>query len=407
MTRILLLQNAAFDLHSLRTESRRAGVCFVYESAPTAKAFAHLLERRPGAVVSMLDGLPGIEIREIAERARQAGVPLFLVGGDKEAERLLLARLSGLFAVSCRRSRLPWLPMLLERMIRDFNGAPAQRENPVAEAQLIPAADQMREVQKLAVIGRLTGSIVHEINNPLESITNLIYLLSLDCALPEHLRHYVAVAEQELQRVTHITRQTLSFHRETQNPVRVDLSSLLEEVLVLYARRLRDKKIDLVRRYDSEAQVLIFPGEIRQVYANLLANAIDATAAGGRIVLRIHRVRRFLPRGAVDGVRVVVADSGTGIPAEALHRLGQPFFTTKGQQGTGLGLWVSQGIIRRYEGDIQVRSSVSPTRHGTTFSIFLPLNLGPQMVESAPLDARNMPAADNQPAGLRLRANGN
>jgi signal transduction histidine kinase len=224
---------------------------------------------------------------------------------------------------------------------------------------------------------------VHEINNPLESITNLVYLLSCDAQLPAHLRPYVDIAEQELKRVTQITKQTLSFYRETQTPVRVELSTLLEEVLVLYARRLGEKRIEVARRYESDEPVLLFPGEMRQVYANLLANAIEATAAGGRIVLRLHRARRRLPEGAVDGLRLLVADSGSGIAPEVRQKLGQPFFTTKGQRGTGLGLWVSQAIVRRYNGEIQLRSSTAPERHGTTFSIFLPFNLGPQMVDLA------------------------
>jgi signal transduction histidine kinase len=390
MTRILLLEHKALVLHRLRGETRRSGIAFLYETAPTPGEFARLLARNPGCVVCTLDGLAptpgevGLSITEVADRARQAGVPLFLVGGDTREERDLLTRLSGLYYGSCRRSRLPWLPMMLERVVRESRGSEERQQHLVtATAQLQHAAEQMREVQKLAIIGRLTGSVVHEINNPLESITNLVYLLGVDADLPPRLHAYVALAEQELKRVTGITKQTLSFYRETQSPVRVDLSELLEEVLVMFARRLHEKRIEVVRRYDSEEPVLLFPGEMRQVYANLLANAIEATEAGGRIVLRIHRARRRMPDGSIDGLRLLVSDSGSGIAPEALQKLGQPFFTTKGQRGTGLGLWVSQAIVRRYKGEIQLRSSIAPGRHGTTFSIFLPLNLGPQMVDLA------------------------
>lgn len=392
MTRILLLENKALLLHRLRGESRRSGISFIYDSAATSADLDHLLARQPNVVVSTLDGLagdedadlPGLPVEEIARVAREAGVALFLVGGDSVEERERLAQLSGLYLCSCRRNRLPWLPMMLDRAVRDSQGSEERQQHLIAAtAQLQHAAEQMREVQKLAIIGRLTGSIVHEINNPLESITNLIYLLSCDAQLPAHLRPYVDLAEQELKRVTQITKQTLSFYRETQTPVRVEMSALLEEVLVLYARRLGEKRIEVARRYESEEPLLLFPGEMRQVYANLLANAIEATAAGGRIVVRIHRARRRMLEGAVDGLRLLVADSGSGIAPDVRQQLGQPFFTTKGQRGTGLGLWVSQAIVRRYNGQIQLRSSTAPGRHGTTFSIFLPFNLGPQMVDLA------------------------
>jgi signal transduction histidine kinase len=393
MTRILLLENKDLPLHRLRSESRRSGISFLYDSAATRADFEHLLAWQPSIVVSTLDGLggdglaggeDGLPVGEIARLAREADIPLLLVGGDTQAERERLAQLSGLYLCACRRNRLHWLPMMLDRAVRESRGSEERQQHLItATAQLQHAAEQMREVQKLAIIGRLTGSVVHEINNPLESITNLVYLLSCDAQLPAHLRPYVDIAEQELKRVTQITKQTLSFYRETQTPVRVELSTLLEEVLVLYARRLGEKRIEVARRYESDEPVLLFPGEMRQVYANLLANAIEATAAGGRIVLRLHRARRRLPEGAVDGLRLLVADSGSGIAPEVRQKLGQPFFTTKGQRGTGLGLWVSQAIVRRYNGEIQLRSSTAPERHGTTFSIFLPFNLGPQMVDLA------------------------
>ncbi len=384
MTRILLLHNQELDVHALRMASRRSGVPFLYECAATPDVFLRMLAHRPHAMVCMIEGIEDMSLEEIAERAGQACVPLLIVGGDTEQEREIMAGLSGRFAASCRRARLPWLPMLLERTVREAHSAAEREENlAAATEQLQQAAAQMRDVQKLAIIGRLTGSIVHEINNPLESITNLNYLLSMDPELPEHLRRYVQLADHELKRVTQITKQTLSFYREAEAPVRIDLSLLLEEVVALYGRRIREKQIEVTRRYDSDASVLVFPGEMRQVYANLVANAIEATERGGRIVLRIHRARRIANQCAVEGVRVLVSDSGAGMPQEVRRRLGQPFFTTKGQRGTGLGLWVSQAIVKRYNGEIQLRSSTAPRRRGTTFSIFLPLNLGPHAVESA------------------------
>jgi len=414
MTRILLLEDEILNVHSLREESRRSGVCFLYESAATAADFERLLALRPSIVVATLNGLKGgsggLTPQQVAVCARQAAVPLFLVGGDTGQEREMLASLTGQFAATCRRARLPWLPMLLERTLRESRDVAERAASlTLAAAQLQQAAEQMREVQKLAIVGRITSSIVHEINNPLEAITNLVFLLSIDEQLPPHLRPYVDRTERELKRVSEIARQTLSFCRETETPVRVHLSDLLEEVLLLYARRVGEKKITVERRYESEEPVLLFPGEMRQVYANLLANAVEATSPGGRIVLRIHRARLRGPGGALEGVCVVVADSGSGIPAGIRQKLGQPFFTTKGQRGTGLGLWVSQSIVKRYGGKIKLRSSTAARRHGTTFNIFMPLNLGPQMVELNASGRQPQIAPDESLPldGLRLLANGN
>ena len=410
MTRILLIQSDALPLHRLRIESRRSGISCIYDYAATAADFFKLLAWKPGIVVTTLDALPDLSFEEIEEQTRKTKTPLFVVGGDLRAEQARLSDLGARVAGSCRRTRLAWIPLLLERVVREAREMRSSEERQgslaLATAKLEHAAEQMREVQKLAIVGRMTGVIVHEINNPLESIINLIYLLGTDKHLPAHLRHYVELADQELKRVTQISRQSLTFCRETEAPLRVAISSLMEEAVALYSRRLEEKQIEIVRRYECEEVILLFPGEIRQVYANLLANAIEATPLRGRIVLRIHRSRRTTGRGIVEGVRLLIADSGCGIPAAARRKLGQPFFTTKGQRGTGLGLWVSQAIVRRYGGEIQHRSSTGPARQGTTFSVFLPLNLGPRAVQ--PLDPiARLPNNADAPLvmdGLRLRA---
>ena len=417
MTRILLLENKTVPLHRLRVESRRAGLPFLYDHALTVSDACSILESAPCPLVCELDCLTAAAAEEIVDSTQAASAPLFLIGGDSHEERQLLARLCGRFAASCRRSRLPWLPMLLERAVRDWHTERVHRARPASLAgQMQVSAEQMRAVQRLAIMGRLTGSVVHEINNPLESITNLIYLLRVDKLLPAHLRDYVDLAEQELGRVTQISRQTLTFHRETQTPERVALSSLLNEVLLLFRKRLIDKRITVVKRFESEEPVLIFPGEIRQVYANLIANAIEATAPGGRIAIRLRRTRRFIShpgahnsgfQSSAEGMSVLVADSGSGIPPAVRQKLGQPFFTTKGQHGTGLGLWVSHAIVRRYHGEMHLRSSTAEGRHGTTFCIFMPLNLGPQAVPAAPSEARVSSEAALPLEGIRLRASRN
>lgn len=238
-------------------------------------------------------------------------------------------------------------------------------------------AEVLRDNQKLITLGRLAASIAHEINNPLESITNLLYLMEQD--KPEKARDYLKLAQRELSRVAQISKQTLTFSRETSGPVRVQLAELIEEVLGLHARKIGDKNLRVVRQYDTYEQVTVFPGEMRQVFSNLISNAIEATPARGRIVVRIRATRRW-SAGDGRGLRLSIGDNGLGIPESVRQRLGEPFFTTKGQSGTGLGLWVTRSILTRYGGNMQLRSSVSPTHHGTVFSLFLPLNMRPVTV---------------------------
>lgn len=235
----------------------------------------------------------------------------------------------------------------------------------------------LRENQKLITLGRLAASIAHEINNPLESITNLLYLIEQEATGKN--AEYLKLAQRELSRVVQISKQTLTFSRETAMPVRVQLPELIEEVLGLHARRIREKDLRLVRQYESYENITVFPGEMRQVISNLVSNAIEASSSRGRIVIRIRPARRWSRHGA-RGLRLSIGDNGSGIPKEVRDRLGEPFFTTKGQSGTGLGLWVTQSILGRYGGDLRLRSSTSPKRHGTVFSLFLPLNVRPLAV---------------------------
>ena len=255
-----------------------------------------------------------------------------------------------------------------------------RRRSSVVRSQpaLDQVADVLRESQKLITLGRLTASIAHEINNPLEAVTNLLYLVEQDKSESTH--EYLRMAQLELARVAQITRQTLTFSRETKAPMRIELSELIEEVLGLYMRRISDKMIRIARRYETREQVLVLPGEMRQVLSNLISNAIEASAAHGHIVLRIRESSFWSAKGSERGIRFSVGDNGSGIPEDVRRQLGQPFFTTKGQSGTGLGLWVTQSILNRYGSNLQVRSSVDPERQGTVFSFVLPLRLAPVQV---------------------------
>lgn len=179
------------------------------------------------------------------------------------------------------------------------------------------------------------------------------------------------MANQELGRVTHLTRQSLSFYRDASSPTAVNIEEVLDEVLSLYERRIHENGISIIKQYLSGETVNSYPGEIRQVFSTLLVNAIEATDRTGNITIRVRNSSRWnSPR--VPGIRIVVADAGVGIPANRRAHLFEPFFTTKGQRGTGLGLWVAQGIVNRLGGSVRMRSSVVPGKRGTCFSIFLP-----------------------------------
>lgn len=237
--------------------------------------------------------------------------------------------------------------------------------------ELKRAERTLRMTEKLAATGRLAASIAHEINNPMASVTNLMYLLQHHPTLDEGARQYVNLAQEELDRITHIVRQMLGFYREADAPVPVSIKEIVDNVLVLYARKLRNTRIEVERRYSYEGTVQAFPGEVRQVFSNLLINAVEAVGQGGRIVVRVQAGRDW-SRPERRGVRVTVADNGPGISEEHRSHVFEPFFTTKGERGTGLGLWVSEGIVRKHGGTIRVRSTDRPGRHGTCFSIFLP-----------------------------------
>ena len=231
------------------------------------------------------------------------------------------------------------------------------------------AAEALRKAEKLAVAGRLAASIAHEINNPLESVTNLVYLLR-STPLNDEGKRYVQLAEQELARVSAMATQTLKFYRDTNKAALVDVRELLESVLALYGPRLSAAEIRVVREFDTSRGVVAKAGELRQLFANLIGNAIDAMRAGGTLRLR---VRQAATHPFAHHVRVSVADTGTGIPRDLRSKVFEPFISTKGDTGTGLGLWVSKEIIENHGGAIRLRSSTSPHRHGTTFSVYLPV----------------------------------
>jgi PAS domain S-box-containing protein len=225
----------------------------------------------------------------------------------------------------------------------------------------------LQQSEKLAVTGRLAATIAHEINNPLEAVHNLMYLISHDATASPSVQQSANLAGEELSRVAGIVRNTLSFHRDAGTPTRVILADLLDGVVALYEPHIRKKKLKVEKRYSNDFAVLAEQGELRQVFANLVNNAVDALPKDGCLRLRVSM------QG--EAVRISVADNGMGITPDQRRRLFQPFFTTKGEKGTGLGLWISRAIVEKYGGRISVRSVVGATVHGTVFAVVLPAAL--------------------------------
>ena len=228
----------------------------------------------------------------------------------------------------------------------------------------------LRRTEKLAAAGRLAASIAHEINNPLEAIVNCLYLVENSSLSPE-TRSYLSMAQRELTRVTHITTQTLRFYRQSTNPVKTAVGDLIDSILSLYEARIRDHGIEVVSDYDNVLTIQAMDGEIRQVIANLVGNAIDAMHGQPEPRILTLRARHAL-RGETRGISILVADRGCGISPSTLKRLFEPFFSTKGITGTGLGLWVSREIVSKHNGSIHIRTSQKPPT-GSIFRLFLPL----------------------------------
>lgn len=226
--------------------------------------------------------------------------------------------------------------------------------------------------EKLAVAGRLAASVAHEINNPLAAVANLMYLIRHADSL-EAVREHADTALKQVMRVAHITRQTLKFHKQNE-PLRITrLSEEIESVLSLFHGRLKQSAVTVERRYEDDPAVECPSGDLRQVFANLVANAIDAMPQGGRLTIRIRWSVDWETR-TEGGLRVTIADSGEGMTLEAKRRIYEPFFTTKGLAGTGLGMWVTAQIVDRLRGSISVWSSQLPGRNATAFSVFLPFD---------------------------------
>ncbi|HKW25852.1 MAG TPA: ATP-binding protein [Terriglobales bacterium] len=228
--------------------------------------------------------------------------------------------------------------------------------------------ESLRLAERLAAAGRLAASVAHEINNPLEAVTNLLYLAKCN---PDRVGDYLDQADEELRRVAHIAGQTLGFYRDTGDVAWIHMAEVAEGVLRLYEVKLNEKRMTVRKKLQTGSRLRARAGEMRQVISNLLVNSIDATPSGGQLVIKVRPGRQW-KEPAQNGVRITIGDSGCGIESRNQRRIFQPFWTTKKNTGTGLGLWVTSSIVDNSGGSIKVRSCIEPGRSGAVFSVFVP-----------------------------------
>lgn len=231
------------------------------------------------------------------------------------------------------------------------------------------AEEALIRSEKLASVGRMASAIAHEINNPLAAVMNLLFLAKKDPDCPASVRRDLGKAESELKRVSHITRQILGFYRDSSRSCMVPLAAILDEALCLFDARIMANGIVVDKRYFGDIRIAAVPGDLRQVFANVIANSLDALPHGGMVTLRI--AKRSVQGTSI--ARVTIADNGKGVEPAALPHIFEPLFTTKESTGTGLGLWVSKQLVEKHRGSIRFRSSTGPFRQGTTFVVDLPL----------------------------------
>ena len=351
------------DLHRERQELERAYT----EAAKRTAELDAVIESMPhGVYVATLDGSP-VRVNQRAKAMKGDPFP----AGLKTLENALRGESSSdLIEENGRWLRSTGAPILLNG---ELIGGVAVNSD-VTQMRLQDEA--MRRSEKLAAVGQLASSIAHEINNPLESITNLLYLIRQADSM-EEVQEYATMAQTELARVTEITLQTLRFHRQQSKATAVDVAELSRAVMALYTGRLLVRSVTLEWKIQPALKVWALEGEIRQVLNNLVRNALDAMSGGGKLSIRVHPQRDLSGGDAVprDGVRLTIADTGEGISPRIADRLFEPFQTTKESTGTGLGLWVSRGIVEKHGGRIRTRTQTGE-RHGTVFSVWLPVNGG-------------------------------
>jgi PAS domain S-box-containing protein len=325
------------------------------------------------AILNLL-GYTSEEVGAGALRWNLLTPPEFVAADEKAIKELRASGTAASYQKSLRAKDGRLLPFLVgATMIPSPRSGDASSEIAVFMTDLSTqkqAESALIQSEKLAAVGRLAASISHEINNPLEAITNLLYLARRSSNIPSDVASFLDKADQELQRVTQISVQTLRFHRQSTKPRLITPEELLGPTLALYQGRISNSNIRLELQHRGAEPIVCYEGDIRQVLNNLIGNAIDAMRSGGRLVVRTGKAR--LQSSGIAAIRITIADTGHGIPPAVMRRMYEPFYTTKGMNGTGLGLWISSGIVDKHRGRIQARSRLSNGCGGTVFSLLLP-----------------------------------
>src|SRR6202522_1975286 len=306
----------------------------------------------PGPAAAMLQGCIQ-KVFESGEPVAQFELNTDLSGDATQARSWLMH----FYPVRTQQKKIRWVGVIV-----------------VEITERLQAEEALRKTEKLAAAGRLAASIAHEINNPLEAVTNLLYLLRHEPSLDALALSYAELAQHEISRVADMTQQTLRFYRQSTSPMVANITELLDSVVTLYKGRLLGLQIEISRQDGPDVDLYCFSGELRQVFANLIGNAIDAMVHGGHLWLSVRRSRSWVD--GAPGIRLFVADNGCGMTEATRLRIFEPFFTTKESTGTGLGLWVSSEIIAKHKATVRVASRPadpgSGKRSGTVFMLFFP-----------------------------------
>lgn len=340
---------------------------------PSVSELCLAIAEGAGAAIVAEEGLKGDAMRQLesvlADQPSWSDFPLILLisGGrvTAESERLRALRLPlGNILLVERPARPETLSSTLETALRSRTRQYQIRDQILQAAR---AQEALIKSEKLAVTGRLAASIAHEINNPLEGVINLLYLMRTEDSL-ENLRLYITQAEQEIARVSEITKHTLRFYKEPTNPVDLDVFTVVDSVINLYHSRLMAASVH-VEVKGQKAVIHANQGELRQILANLVGNSLDAMRLGGNLHIRVSTDSAGPMKS--NRVRVTVADTGPGIPNAFLSKIFEPFVTSKGETGTGLGLWVTGELAKKNGWTIRVRSRSGGPCSGTVFSIVM------------------------------------
>ncbi|KAA6462103.1 PAS domain S-box protein [Acidobacteria bacterium AB60] len=355
-------------------DAERARLSAVFENVPIGILFT----LADGRVVSANRQAEQILGRGVSEIPSYAELALFRADGRRVADedrplRRVLTEGGGIYRGEFEYRRPDgtgiWLEIIAAPIL-DAKGRVVGAVDALADIDVRKRAEgALVRSEKLALVGRLAASISHEINNPLEAISNLLYLIETNTG-EEETRAFGRKAQEELARISHIVTHTLRFNRQSVGYGEQKMSALLESSVAIYEGRLKNSGIVLCREYEDSVSVRCAGSEIRQVFANLIANAFDATRSGGKLILRSRDQRH--PATGQPGVRVTVADSGHGIPKSFRKHLFEPFFTSKGDNGTGLGLWVSREILNKHHAAVRMKSRTDAGASGTVFSMWFP-----------------------------------